>query len=127
MAERGPDRQIPLRARSSSGLAAGALTYNHGLEAHILVERPRRGRPWSRSFLSRLFVADTSAVASPCTRNLQPTTPPGQRQPRGQRNPHQHHHARYDRGMSENEPPSILVLTVEVVRPTILAAVRLAP
>src|SRR5260370_26879325 len=99
MAERGPDRQMPLRARSSSGLAAGALTYNHGLEAHILVERPRRGRPWSRSFLSRLFVADTSAVASPCTRNLQPTTPPGQRQPRVQRNADKHHHARYDRGM----------------------------
>jgi hypothetical protein len=71
MAERGPDRHLPLRARSSSGLAAGALTYDHGLEAHTLVERPRRGRPWSRSFLSDGTIADTSAAASPCARNLQ--------------------------------------------------------
>src|SRR5260370_30788333 len=110
MAERGPDRQMPLRARSSSGLAAGALTYNHGLEAHILVERPRRGRPWSRSFLSRLFVADTSAVASPCARNLQPTTPPGQRQPRAKCDADKHHHARYIQGNEQAHKKAMRLL-----------------
>ena len=38
------------------------------------VERPRRGRPWSRSFLSHGTIADTSPAASPCARNLQRNT-----------------------------------------------------
>ena len=60
------------------------------------VERPRRGRPWSRSFLSRLSFADASAAASPCARNRQPTMFAGQRQPRLPGDADKHHHARYN-------------------------------
>ncbi len=35
------------------------------------VEQPRRGQPWSRSFLSLGTIADTSAAASPYARKFQ--------------------------------------------------------
>ena len=35
-----------------------------------IIERPRRGRPWSRSFLSDGTIADVPAAASPLARNI---------------------------------------------------------
>ena len=68
------------------------------------IERPRRGRPWSRSFLSDGKIADVPAAASPQARNLPAEHAfPSAGNPNFEQRRHTHH-ARYDPAGLRQQP-----------------------
>ncbi len=79
----GPSRPLPLRARSSTGWAAGAPSYDGGLEAHTLTRAgPEVTRPSTLSLCRLVHVPTTDeSIASrqprPRTRWLYFRLPPG--------------------------------------------------
>ena len=79
----GPSRPLPLRARSSTGWAAGAPSYDAGLEAHRHTRAgPEVTRPSTLSFCRLVHVRTTGeSIASrqprPGTRWLYSRLPPG--------------------------------------------------